>query len=451
MKLLIFLLLCLVAAAPVVEVDPAKRAQTIHGWGGSSAWFTDEYMAYTDDARAAFVDYLWGEDGLGLNVHRIRVIATEPHPETNEPVDWTSPKLIEQARFLKYVQDRHDPIVLASSWTPPDRMKTNNDGKGGKLRADQYGDFAEYLAEYVAGMKEHFGVDIDIVSPQNEPDGEKPWDSCVWTGEELATFVGEHLGPTLQRRGLDTRILVGEHTRWDDSMIDVILADEQAAPFVDLVGGHLYHDTHDQPRIFETAVKLNRPVWQTEFYLGDYRFPKDQPIDEHVRTLRLAEIMHDALVHSEVNAYLFWWLLSEQPKSVQALLVADYTFGDRDESVPMRGWSITPRAHGFGQFSRFVRPGAVRLDLADDEPIDHVFVCAFAHDADAALAIVATNRTGKPQQIQLKLPIADGLIAVTRTSRDEQMAAVEAVTVVGGVVDVTLVAQSITTFYAESP
>jgi glucuronoarabinoxylan endo-1,4-beta-xylanase len=438
----VFLAPVAVAGPLEIEVDPSRTAQEIQGWGGSNSWFTDDYLDYTEETRRAFVDFLWADDGLGLNIHRGRVIRVGPDPTTGGPIDWKHEKLIEQAKFLKYVQDLHDPIIFLSSWTPPPRMKTVDSNRGGKLRPDAYDDFADYLVEYITGMEERFGVEIDVLSPQNEPDEEKPWSSCVWTGQEMAAFVGEHLGPAFEEHGIETKILVGEWTSWDDAFPNAVLENAEAAKHVDLVGGHLYHNSHDKPKVFEEAVAADIPVWQTEFYLGNYRFPKGEAIDEHERTLWLGQIMHDSLVHSQVNAYLFWWLLSPEAKGPQGLLSSPMNFDERDKSQPLTEWVVTPRAYGFGQFSRFVRPGATRLELADDQPAEGVFVSAFHHEGDGQMSIVIVNRSQASHELALSLPAGfDGELEVVRTSRDEQMATVREA-------DVTIRAKSITTIVA---
>jgi glucuronoarabinoxylan endo-1,4-beta-xylanase len=409
----LYRLLCILPAATLVaEPPPAtvtldldRRAQTIQAWGGSSAWYADDYMDYTDEARAAFVDCLWGldADGLGLNVHRARVVPTQP-PGDGDLIDWSDPRLEQKARFLYYVQERHDPLLMLSCWTPPAWMKTNHQRVGGRLEPGRYDEFARYLVAYLVGLEERFGVEVDILSPQNEPDGVKQWDSCVWTAEELATFIGQHLGPMLEKAKPEVKLLVAEHTKWQTDLHDAILRDPRAEPYVDLVGAHLYHGTHRDPQAFRKAVEKNRPVWQTEFYYGNYRFPQGHAIDEHDRMLRLAEVMHNSLTHAHVNGYFFWWLLTSKDKAEEGLLVAVVNFDQRDPDLPITGWNISKQAHGFGHFSRFVRPGMVRLELDQDPPADGLLISAYIDDVESKITLVAINLHETSQELRLALP-----------------------------------------------
>jgi glucuronoarabinoxylan endo-1,4-beta-xylanase len=60
--------------------------------------------------------------------------------------------------------------LIASIWTPPAWMKTNNDIRnGGNLRTNMYDEFAERCVEYVKVIKDSTGIDLYGLSLQNEP------------------------------------------------------------------------------------------------------------------------------------------------------------------------------------------------------------------------------------------------------------------------------------------
>lgn len=50
---------------------------------------------------------------------------------------------------------------------------------------------------------------IDHINPQNEFASDNNYPTCVWTGEQMRTFIAEHLGPALEHSGLDTGIYLG--------------------------------------------------------------------------------------------------------------------------------------------------------------------------------------------------------------------------------------------------
>lgn len=94
--------------------------------------------------------------------------------------------------------------VMASAWTAPPWMKTNNQFVGGVLRPDMYQAWADYhlrfLAEYAAR-----GVDVWAVTTGNEPINAffTPllirFNSMGWTPMTQRRWLGRHFGPALRR------------------------------------------------------------------------------------------------------------------------------------------------------------------------------------------------------------------------------------------------------------
>ena len=59
-------------------------------------------------------------------------------------------------------------------------MKDNKDiNNGGRLLKKNYATWAEYMVKYIEGMKER-GIEIDMISIQNEPAAKQEWASCKY-------------------------------------------------------------------------------------------------------------------------------------------------------------------------------------------------------------------------------------------------------------------------------
>ena len=109
-----------------------------------------------------------------------------------------------------------EPIrLMLTPWSPPAYMKSNGERKhGGKLLEV----YADRWAEYMVRTVEHFleeGMDVRLLSVQNEPNATQRWDSCTMTGSEERQFVRCHLGPALERHDLKERVclLVWDHNK----------------------------------------------------------------------------------------------------------------------------------------------------------------------------------------------------------------------------------------------
>ena len=104
--------------------------------------------------------------------------------------------------------------IYASPWSPPAWMKTNGDMlHGGKLKPEYRDAWARYYVRFVEEYEKE-GVPIWGLTVQNEPMATQTWESCLFTGEEERDFVRDHLGPALERAGLQRlKLMVWDHNR----------------------------------------------------------------------------------------------------------------------------------------------------------------------------------------------------------------------------------------------
>jgi glucosylceramidase len=105
--------------------------------------------------------------------------------------------------------------ILASPWSPPSWMKTNNRmDDGGSLRGEYAPAWAQYFVKFVQAMQSEEKLPIWALTVQNEPQAKQVWESCLYTPEQEAAFVRDHLGPALERAGLkDIKLLSLDHNR----------------------------------------------------------------------------------------------------------------------------------------------------------------------------------------------------------------------------------------------
>src|SRR5690606_16468000 len=105
------------------------------------------------------------------------------------------------------------------------------------------------------------------------------------------------------------------------------------------------------------------------------------------------------------------------------------------------------RLYTIGNYSRFVRPGDVRLE-ADRNPAPHIFVTAFKDKASGRFALVAINNGEKERVVRFALRDfpATGAVVPYRTSATEDLAKLAPVPVVDGSFTVALKGKSVTTF-----
>ena len=156
------------------------------------------------------------------------------------------------------------------------------------------------------------------------------------------------------------------------------LNDAEAQQGVDIIGAHAY-DFKAKP--FPVAKSQNKAIWQTE--VSNIGF-NDGSIDDG---LKYAKLLHDHLTITEVNAWLFWWLAAYKPG--EALIHID---------PGLQTFTTFKRLYTIGNYSRFVRPGYVRIN-ADPNPVADVLVTAFKDKTSDRFALVAINNGEQEQEI----------------------------------------------------
>eukprot|EP00967_Tisochrysis_lutea_P080362 scaffold110355_cov31-Tisochrysis_lutea.AAC.8 len=66
--------------------------------------------------------------------------------------------------------------------------------------------WAKYFSRFISAYKSH-GIDVWGVTVQNEPEAAVGWEACLYTPDFMASFVRDHLGPTLANDHPNVKII----------------------------------------------------------------------------------------------------------------------------------------------------------------------------------------------------------------------------------------------------
>jgi glucuronoarabinoxylan endo-1,4-beta-xylanase len=316
--------------------------------------------------------------------------------------------------------------VWATPWSPPPADKSNNNAVGGTLTNGQA--FAATLASYVATMKAS-GVNLIAVSAQNEPDATVTYESCSYTGATLASFIGAWMGPALASSGV--KIVGPETQNWCDfpSYAPAIFSNASAASYTSIIATHEYGCAPPTVNAaVQQAMSSGKEFWETEMY--DETTAADPGMTS---ALRVAKLMTDALTIANVNAWHYWWIY---PTAAGNGALWDMATGQ-----------ATKRLWVLGNFSRFVRPGFSRIDVAGTAHTG-VTVLAFANATSHATAIVAVNTGTATTTVPIFVAGTNWPSEVTPwvTSAASSLVAGTAIPLAGGRFSASLAGQSVTTF-----
>ncbi|HME57893.1 MAG TPA: hypothetical protein VKF63_06110 [Terracidiphilus sp.] len=382
-----------------VTVDFGVSNQTIRGFGGSTAW-----MPELTSAQASTL-FGGGSGQLGLSLLRVRI---DPGGSANWATELGN---AQEAQAL-------GASVIATPWTPPAAMKSNSNTVMGSLNTSSYGSYATYLESFVTYMSGG-GVTLYGISMQNEPDANVTYESCVWTGAQMDTWVANNASV------LTTKLIMPESESFNTSYSDPALNDASAVGNIGIIAGHIYGTT---PSYYTNAVSKGKEVWMTEHYLTP---AGAQPAIAD--GLAAAEEIHNSLTTAEYNAYFWWWVADWNPGSG----VTNYGLIDATGNPTYYGYALA-------QFARFVRPGYVRVN-ATASPTSGVYVSAYSGSGHAVIVAINSNTSSSSLQFTIQNKTVTTLTPYQTTSSGG-LTALSPISVSSNSFTTSLPAQSITTF-----
>ncbi|KAK0704844.1 glycoside hydrolase superfamily [Lasiosphaeris hirsuta] len=443
-----------VAAAAVLPIAPRQstvtaltvnldqKFQSIDGFGFSEA-FQRAYNIYNleEPKRSQVVDLLFNTTtGAGFSIVR-NGIGSSP----NSSLDWmntiapTGPA--NPASAPEYIWDGKDSGQLwvsqqaakygvntfyANAWSAPGFMKTNGrDSNGGLLcgvrgSACSSGDwrqaYADYLVKYIRFYEES-GVQVTHLGFLNEPDFSTSYASMQSNGSQSADFI-KVLHPTLAKAGLShVHIACCDATGWRvQATMTNALKEAGVEDLIGIITSHPYSNG------ISATLPTSRKVWQTEYsdLAGGWStawYTNGATGDGYT----WANHIYTGLTAGNVSAYL-WWVATQDRETNnnnnEKLILVD----KGDYFVSKRFWA-------FAQYSRTIRPGAVRVGVAGGSNLRST---AFLNaDGTVVVNVINTDATEAALSVSGIKAIA---AKAWKTDNDNDMVAVVATVGSGGTV-----------------
>jgi len=338
-----------------ITVDTTIRYQYVRGFGGMSNAWTSPVLTEND------ITTMYGENGLGYNIFRIII-----YHDKNK---WK--ELVPAAKKAQ----SYGALILASPWTPPVELKSNNSNVGGHLPRSSFAAYAEHLRSFVNYMAQN-GVKIDAVSLQNEPDIEVSYDSCDWSQSDIMDFVinyGRKIG--------DVMIIPCEPFKFDRSYYTPMLNSAEAVENFDIVGGHIYGGGLSS---YPLAANKGKEFWMTEHLLNT---AKNYPYDSTwPAAMTLAKEIHDCM-NAGFNVYLWWYL-----KRFYSMI------GDGEYKTA--AGKVLNRGYVMSHYAKYAA-GKNRVAALTD---GNYQVVATAYDGEGGLSVVMINMGAFSSDATIELP-----------------------------------------------
>jgi glucosylceramidase len=287
--------------------------------------------------------------------------------------------------------------VMATPWSPPAWMKTNGSLVGGRLIDDPrvYHAYARYFVLFVHAYK-RAGVPIDALTLQNEPQNRAPsgYPGMDLRDDEEARLVVA-VGRELRRDGLRTKILGYDHN-WALHPNDVGPPDDAANPEY---ARSLLEDPGANRYLAGTAFHCYSGDPERQSVLHDLFPRKDIYFTECSGTqsgnpaTTFPDTLHWHTRFLTVGAVRNWaktvitWNLALDPAGGPHNGGCDTCIGV--VTIDPAAGQATPTADYYvlGHVTRFIRPGAVRVDST---VAGNAWNVAF-RNPDGSLVIVVVN------------------------------------------------------------
>ncbi len=448
-----------------VTVQTADTRQNIQGFGFNTALKNSSSLPWDD------LFGLEGPNAIGMSILRVGM-----NPSGN-----LTGFGIEEARS-------RGAKIIGSTWSPPGNCKTSNTTiNGGHLITpdEDGGACYELWADRIAAFAQQY--DLYAMSIANEADFKScpgvpvctvAYDTTEYTAKEMVEWV-KYAGPKL--RAVGVKVIAPEASEWTHvwsnlsgtgSTVDEhphssdpfecgcfsneitpeleatcaqhckdgdgydyghwLWADQEAWNAFDILGVHEY----DAQRAYAWPADVNggvrdREIWQTEMS-GVSHWPEEGPSGTIENGVAVAGWIHSALTVGEASAWLYWW----------------YDASSNNEGLArIPGTSeLTKRYFTFGNYSKFIRPGYLMVNVAGNTNEDLQISAAKSEDG-STVVVVAINKG----DASVDEPITIRGATVTSctphvTSASESLAEGTPVAVTDGVFTASLGAMSVTSF-----
>jgi O-glycosyl hydrolase len=463
------------AAAASGTAQVTGAAQTISGFGASGAWWPNDLVNFSSSAQQQAADLLFTSSGIQLSQYRyniggggtgVSVAARAPQTflTSSGSYDWT--KDPGGQTFLKDAVADGVPDLIGFVNSAPAAYTTNAKSCGGSINTSDDAAYGSYLAT-VASHFASQGVTLNQISPMNEPDNS--FSSCGQEGMSVGASeragVIDAVGSALSGAGLSTKVIADESSQTTQLLSEAPtwLADSSAPSYVSAIAHHTYNFPSGSAleQVGALGAVHGKPVWATEICCqvtgGGYGQQYDPTI---TGALSMANSVYNDLAYGNDSAFQWWTALSSamgcDPTASPSCATSVNSSGWNDGLIYYDPFYAsngdqtlypTKRFYVLGQYSKYVRPGAVRYAVAGSP--SGVQTLAFWHNN--AWTVVATNTNTSATTLSLNL--GSGSLTSTgsyRTSASENLASVSAPGISGSVISDSLPAQSVSTFVLSS-
>jgi glucosylceramidase len=235
-------------------------------------------------------------------------------------------------------------------------MKSSGSMIGGSLNSANNQVYANYLVKFLQAYQSA-GVTVNLITPQNEPEySPSNYPGSTLSATDEATFIANYLGPAIHAAGLSTQIIGYDHNWNDTGYPSTILGNSAAAAYTAGIAWHCYSGNPSAQSTVHNSYP-NKDAYFTECSGTQSSNPANtfsDSLDWQTENLIIGATRNWA--KSVVT-----WNMALDPSGGPSMNCTTCTGA---VTVNNSAGTATYNAEYYvlGQASKFVKPGAVRID-----------------------------------------------------------------------------------------
>lgn len=388
-----------------IEVNLTNKKQQMEGFGASGAWWAQHTGSWQPNELDRLLELLFNpQTGIGMTIYRHNIGGGDGQEiedpwrraesyEVSEGVyDWS--RDAQAVAVMKQAVASGAERIVAFANSPTPRMTQSGMTSGHQEGRSNFKEgmedaFAAYLVDVIKHLIDVEGLPIDWISPINEPmwlwNATNGQEGCHYQPEECVS-VYRALANRIKEQGLAVRISALEAGEWSSARMYYykLAQDHETMKYIDNLAVHSYVP-HVSNIIFkeELAALIQKeqpslPIWMSEW--TEMEGGKDFGMSS---ALHLANVIHEDLTIGQVTSWQYWIAVSRYDFR-DGLVYIDETEGKIQE---------TKRLWAFGNFSKFIRPGAVRVEVESSHP--ELKAVAYADGGGHRATLVVINNSSE--------------------------------------------------------
>jgi glucosylceramidase len=394
-----------------ISVNENQTDQQMVGFGASltdaSAWLI--YNKMSKSQRDALMESLFSPiDGIGLDFLRQPMGASDlTTPASGEysyddmPPGQTDPNLThfsikhDEAYIIpllkQALQINPNLKIMATPWSPPGWMKSTDSMEGGTLNPSAYGPYANYFVKFIQAYQAQ-GIPIYAVTVQNEPLYQPVgYPGMSFPADQEANFIANYLEPAFAANHITTRILGYDHN-WDTPSYPTTLLSNAGADAA--LAGTAWH-------CYAGAVEAQTQVYNAYPDKDTYETECSGGTWEGNNGLAGTANLLIGATRNWSKTVVRWGLALDPDGEPNLGTGASCTTCRGVVTIDQSNGQVTYNGdyYGLGQASKFLQPGAVRIDSSAGS--NQVSDVAFKNP-DGSKVLVVYNAAASRRQFDVQ-------------------------------------------------